>query len=82
MFELHYTPNGAAVKDRSSIGIIFYKTKPKYELLMNSFMNESIRIPPNDPHYRAEQPCVSAPTLAYSAWCRICTGAARTISTS
>ncbi|MHB1422357.1 MAG: redoxin family protein [Gemmataceae bacterium] len=54
MFELHYTPNGTAVKDRSSIGIIFHKKKPKYELLMNSFMNESIRIPPRDPHYRAE----------------------------
>lgn len=54
MFELHYTPNGTAVKDRSSIGIIFYKKKPKYELLMNSFMNESIRIPPREQHYRAE----------------------------
>lgn len=54
MFELHYTPNGTAVKDRSAIGIIFRKTKPKYELLMNSFMNESIRIPPREQHYRAE----------------------------
>ncbi|HEY7310682.1 MAG TPA: redoxin family protein [Gemmataceae bacterium] len=53
-FELHYTPNGTAVKDRSSIGLIFHKKKPKYEMLMNSFMNESIRIPPRDPHYRAE----------------------------
>jgi len=54
MFELHYTPNGKAVKDRSSIGLIFAKKTPKYEMLMNSFMNESIRIPPRDPHYRAE----------------------------
>ncbi len=54
MFEMHYTPNGTAVKDRSSIGLIFRKTPPKYEMLMNSFMNESIRIPPRDPHYRAE----------------------------
>lgn len=54
MFELHYTPNGTAVKDRSKIGIIFHKKKPKCELFMNSFLNESIRIPPRDPHYRAE----------------------------
>ena len=54
MFELHYTPNGTAIKDRSKIGIIFHKKKPKYELLMNSFLNESIRIPPRDPHYRAD----------------------------
>jgi thiol-disulfide isomerase/thioredoxin/mono/diheme cytochrome c family protein len=53
-FELHYTPNGTAAKDRSSIGLIFHKKPPKYEMIMNSFMNESIRIPPRDPHYRAE----------------------------
>ena len=54
MFELHYTPNGTAVKDRSSIGIIVHKKPPKHELLMNSFMNESIIVPPREPHYRAE----------------------------
>lgn len=54
MFELHYTPNGTAIKDRSKIGIIFHKKKPKYELFTNSFINESIRIPQRDPHYRAE----------------------------
>ncbi|HWG43713.1 MAG TPA: redoxin domain-containing protein [Gemmataceae bacterium] len=54
MFELHYTPNGTAVKDRSSIGITFLKKAPKYEMFTNSFVNESIRIPPRDPHYRAE----------------------------
>jgi hypothetical protein len=54
MFELHYTPNGKAVKDRSSIGLIFHKKPPRYEMLMNSFINEAIRIPPREPHYRAE----------------------------
>ena len=54
MFEMHYTPNGTAVKDRSSIGIIVHKKPPKHELLMNSFMNESIVIPPREPHFRAE----------------------------
>jgi peroxiredoxin len=54
MFELHYTPNGTAMKDRSTIGLIFHKKPPKHEMLMNSFMNESIRIPPRDSHYRAE----------------------------
>ncbi len=54
LFELHYTPNGKAVKDRSSIGISFLKKPPKYEMFTNSFVNESIRIPPRDPHYRAE----------------------------
>ncbi len=53
-FELHYTPNGKAARDRSSVGITFCKKPPKYELLMNAFANESIRVPPREPHYRAE----------------------------
>jgi hypothetical protein len=53
-FELHYTPNGKAVKDRSSIGITFAKKPPKYELFMNEFANVGIVVPPNDPHYKAE----------------------------
>src|SRR5207249_1341586 len=47
-------PNGTATKDRSSVGITFAKEPPKYELMMNSFANESILVPPHDPHYRAE----------------------------
>lgn len=54
LFELHYTPNGKAVKDRSSVGIIFAKQPPRYELKLNPFINEAISLPPHDPHYRAE----------------------------
>jgi mono/diheme cytochrome c family protein len=53
-FELHYTPNGTAVKDRSSIGITWAKKPPRYELFTNTFENESIVVPPYEPHYRAE----------------------------
>ncbi len=52
-FEMHYTPNGTATKDRSSIGLTF-APPPKFELMQNSFANESIFLPPHDPHYRAE----------------------------
>jgi mono/diheme cytochrome c family protein/peroxiredoxin len=52
--EMHYTPNGTAVKDRSSIGITFAKAPPKYELYMNEFANMGIAVPPGDQHYRAE----------------------------
>jgi len=52
--EMHYTPNGTAVKDRSAIGITFADKPPKYELLMSEFANMGIAVPPNDPHYRAE----------------------------
>jgi hypothetical protein len=53
-FELHYTPNGKAVKDRSAIGITFAKAPPRHELFTNFFANEAIHVPPHDPHYRAE----------------------------
>ncbi|HKI31232.1 MAG TPA: alpha/beta hydrolase fold domain-containing protein, partial [Gemmataceae bacterium] len=52
--EMHYTPNGTAVKDRSAIGITFAPKPPKYELLMSEFANMGIAVPPHDPHYRAE----------------------------
>ncbi len=53
-FELHYTPNGKATRDRSSIGLTFAKKPPKFELFTNSFANDAIVVPPRDPHYRAE----------------------------
>jgi hypothetical protein len=52
--ELHYTPNGTAVKDRSSIGLTFSKTPPKYEMYLNEFANTSFEIPPHDAHSKAE----------------------------
>jgi hypothetical protein len=36
------------------VGITFAKEAPKFELYTNAFANESIVVPPNDPHYRAE----------------------------
>jgi peroxiredoxin len=53
-FEMHYTPNGTTVTDRSSVGITFADKPPRYELLINDFANMAIELPPHDPHYRAE----------------------------
>jgi peroxiredoxin len=53
-FELHYTPNGTGVTDRTSVGITFARTPPRYELFTNAFANESILLPPHEEHYRAE----------------------------
>jgi thiol-disulfide isomerase/thioredoxin len=54
LIELHYTPNGTATKDRSSVGLTFAKAPPKYELMMNEFANTNIAVPAHDPHYKAE----------------------------
>src|SRR5438270_544548 len=32
IFEMHYTPNGVAQKDRSRVGLIFCKEPPKYSV--------------------------------------------------
>ena len=53
-FEMHYTPNGKVVKDRSSVGITFAEKPPKYEMLISEFANMSFEIPPNSPNYKAE----------------------------
>jgi hypothetical protein len=52
--EMHYTPNGTAVKDRSSIGLTFAKKPPRFEMFMNEFANLNIAVPPHDPHYKAQ----------------------------
>lgn len=52
--EMHYTPNGTAVKDRSAVGITFAKRPPKYELFVAELANVAIEVPPHDPHYKAE----------------------------
>jgi mono/diheme cytochrome c family protein len=51
--EMHYTPNGTAAKDRSSVGVAFAKEPPKHELFMNVFSGDTFLIPPHDPHYQS-----------------------------
>lgn len=39
VFQMHYTPNGKAQKDRSKVGLIFAKEPPKYRLLTRPIHN-------------------------------------------
>ncbi len=54
VLQMHYTPNGKAVQDRSSIGLVFAKTKPKHKVQAVPVFNERIRIPPHAAHHREE----------------------------
>jgi hypothetical protein len=54
VFQMHYTPNGRQIKDRSYIGLIFSKEPPKRELLTRPVMNSRFVIPPGHPNYRVE----------------------------
>ena len=46
LFEVHYTPNGTAQTDRSSVGIMFAKKPPANAVEMNILANMIFRIPP------------------------------------
>lgn len=46
-FQLHYTPNGTAVKDKSYVGLKFAKAAPKYRSLTGRAINVAFKIPPH-----------------------------------
>ncbi|HEV3197026.1 MAG TPA: thiol-disulfide isomerase [Bryobacteraceae bacterium] len=50
-FQVHYTPNGKAVKDRSYIGVRFAKEPPKNRAIRGMALNAGFRIPANDSNY-------------------------------
>jgi peroxiredoxin len=54
VFQVHYTPNGTAGKDRSIIGMIFAKKPPRFEVVTLPIFNWWFRIPPGADNYRVE----------------------------
>jgi hypothetical protein len=46
VFEVHYTPDGVAQKDRSSVGVVFAKKPPEQEVESNILANMLLSIPP------------------------------------
>src|SRR5262249_16692445 len=53
-FQIHYTANGAATKDQSSVGLIFAKQAPQQEVLTSAFINPAFIIPPGANNYAVE----------------------------
>ena len=45
-FQVHYTSNGTAAKDRTSVGMIFAKRPPQQEMRNSAFVNPLFMIPP------------------------------------
>ncbi|PYT08852.1 MAG: hypothetical protein DMF60_03715, partial [Acidobacteria bacterium] len=54
IFQVHYTPNGTAAKDKSFVGFVFAKQPPVAEVLTRPIMNAKFAIPPGDPNYKVE----------------------------
>jgi peroxiredoxin len=58
LFQLHYTPNGIEQKDRSSVGLIFAKQTPKYEVFTRAVAQQRFVIPPGDDNHEVKSATV------------------------
>lgn len=54
VFQMHYTPNGVACKDRSSVALIFAKQHPERRVHTVPIPNLRLFIPPGDDNYQSE----------------------------
>jgi hypothetical protein len=54
VFQMHYTTNGAADQDQSSIGLVFAKTPPKQRVITLQLNNHALIIPPGADDFRVE----------------------------
>ena len=59
VFQVHYTTNGVAGKDRTSLGLIFSRTPVEKRVITAGAAATTLAIPPGDPNYEA------ASTLAF-----------------
>jgi len=54
VFQMHYTTNGTADDDQTSIGILFAKTPPKQRVITLQLNNHALIIPPGADDFRVE----------------------------
>jgi hypothetical protein len=54
VFQIHYTANGTAGTDQTSIGLVFAKEPPKEKIVSMSAANRMFKIPAGDGNYSAE----------------------------
>src|SRR2546430_9097818 len=51
---MRYTPNGQEARDRSKVGMIFWRDPVKERVIVASAGNNRFTIPPGDPAYKVE----------------------------
>ncbi len=54
VFQMHYTTNGTADQDQTSIGMIFAKTAPKQRVVTLQLNNHALIIPPGADNFRVD----------------------------
>jgi hypothetical protein len=53
-FQLHYTPNSTAYRDRSYIGLTYAKEPVKYQAMTGNALQFNFKIPAGDPNYEVK----------------------------
>jgi hypothetical protein len=54
VFQIHYTTNGTAAEDQTSVGLIFAKSPPSQRVLTLQLTNDKFVIPPGADDFRVE----------------------------
>jgi hypothetical protein len=54
VFQMHYTTNGTADADQTSLGLVFAKSAPKQRVITLQLNNHALMIPPGAPDFRVE----------------------------
>ena len=54
VFQMHYTTNGSADQDQTSIGLVFAKTPPREHVITLQLNNHALIIPPGADDFRVE----------------------------
>jgi hypothetical protein len=54
VFQMHYTTNGEAASDETSVGLVFAKTPPKQRVITLQLNNHALLIPPGADDFRVE----------------------------
>jgi Copper type II ascorbate-dependent monooxygenase, C-terminal domain len=54
VFQMHYTTNGTAAADQTSIGLVFAKTPPRQRVITLQLNNHALIIPPGADDFRAQ----------------------------
>src|SRR5262249_21407263 len=54
VFQMHYTTNGMAATDQTSLGLVFSKAPPKQRVITLQLNNHAIMIPLGAPDFRVE----------------------------
>ena len=54
VFQMHYTTNGIATEDQTSIGLVFAKSPPQQRVITLQLNNHALIIPPGADNFRVE----------------------------